>query len=318
MSKQIYNPSRRDFLKGVAIGAAGYAFGSTLIHPKDTMAQSRPSGKMMLCMHQNTSRGAGYRKSLEGWARAGIKYAELTDAMLDEFLKTDTLAAAKNVLADLGLTPVCAAAVLQDVWIPGPARAASLETWKRRCEQFSTIGLHKIYCPSITDRKVTAEDFKATPGCIRETGDIAQQFNLTAMIEFARISTHLATLSTTLKMIREAAHPNVRPLFDFFHFWSGMSKSEDLDIIRPGEIGHVHIQDILDTPRELIDNNGRVIPGDGSAPIVSILKKLAEKQYSGELSVELFLKELQQGDPFDVASRIKRKCEVVMRQANVL
>jgi len=282
------------------------------------MAQSRGTGKMVLSIHQNTSRAAGYRKSLEGWAKAGIKNVELTDTLLDEFLKTDTLAAAKSVVNDLGLTPVSSAAVLQDVWIPGPARAASLETWKRRCEQFSTIGLQKIYCPSTTNRRVTAEDFKATPDCIREVGEITKQFNLTAMIEFARTSTHLATLSSSLKMIREAAHPNVRPMLDFFHFWSGLSKFEDLDMIRPGEIAHCHFQDILDTPRELIDNNGRVIPGDGSAPIVAILKKLAEKQYSGALSVELFLMELQQGDPFEVGSRIKQKCETVMRQAGVL
>jgi sugar phosphate isomerase/epimerase len=243
---------------------------------------------------------------------------ELTDAVLDEFLKTDTLAGARSVLTDLGLTPVSAAAVLQDVWIPGPARAASMETWKRRCEQFSALGLQKIYCPSTTNRRVTAEDFKATPASIREAGDIARQYNLTAMIEFARTSTHLATLSSTLRVIREAAHPNVRPMLDFFHFWSGMSKFEDLDLIRPGEIAHVHFQDILDTPRELMDNNGRVIPGDGSAPVVAILRKLAEKQYSGPLSVELFLMDLQQGDPFDVASRIRQKCEAVMRKAGVL
>jgi sugar phosphate isomerase/epimerase len=97
-----------------------------------------------------------------------------------------------------------------------------------------------------------------------------------------------------------------------------MSKFEDLDMIRPGEIAHVHFQDILDTPRELMDNNGRVIPGDGSAPVAAILRKLAEKQYTGPLSVELFLMELQQGDPFDVASRIKQKSEAVMRQAGVL
>ena len=141
---------------------------------------------MTLSIHQNTSRAAGYRKSLEGWAKAGIKNVELTDVMLDDFLKTDTLPAAKRVLADLGLTPVSSAAVLQDVWIPGPARAASIETWKKRCEQFSSIGLQKIYCPSVTNRRVTADDFKATPDCIREVGEIAKGFNLTAMIEFAR------------------------------------------------------------------------------------------------------------------------------------
>jgi 2-keto-myo-inositol isomerase len=280
--------------------------------------QTAASGKMLLSIHQNTSRAAGYRKSLEGWAKAGIKYVELTDTMLDDFLKTDNIAAAKKVVTDLGLTPVSSAAVLPDLWITGPARATSLETWKKRCEQFSTIGLQKIYCPSVTNRRVTAEDFKATPDCIREAGEIAKQFNLTAMIEFARTSTHIATLATSLRMIREAAHPNVRPMLDFFHFWSGMSKFEDLDMIMPGEIAHCHFQDILDTPREIIDNNGRVIPGDGKAPVVPILKKLAEKQYRGALSVELFLMELTQGDPFDVGTRIKQKCEGVMRQAGVL
>lgn len=273
---------------------------------------------MVLAIHQNTSRAAGYRRSLEGWAKAGIRYVELADTLLEDFLKTESLAAAKAVLTDNGLTPVSSAAVLPDLWIPGPAHLTSLDTWKRRCEQFAAIGLQKIYCPSTTTRRVTAEDFKATPDCIREAGEIARQFNLTAMIEFARTSTHIATLATSLRLIREANHPNVRPMLDFFHFWSGMSKFEDLDLIRPGEIAHVHFQDILDTPRELIDNNGRVIPGDGHAPVVKILQRLKEKQYAGALSVELFLANLTNGDPQAVASEIRVKCENVMRQAGVL
>ena len=273
--------------------------------------------KMTLCLHQNTSRAAGYRKSLEGWAKAGIKNVELTDAMLDEFLKTEDLAAAKRVFTDLGLTPVSSAAVLPDVWIPGPARAASLETWKKRCDQFSSLGLPKIYCPSVTNRRVTADDFKATPDCIRESGEIAKQYNLTAMIEFARTSTHLATLSSSLMVIRQAGHPSVRPMLDFFHFWSGLSKFEDLDLLQPGELAHAHFQDTADVPKELYDNNSRLIPGDGVAPVVKILKKLAEKEYAGALSVELFRAELTQGDPTEVAARIREKCEGVMRQANV-
>jgi 2-keto-myo-inositol isomerase len=276
------------------------------------------SGKMTLCIHQNTSRAAGFRKSLEGWAKAGIKNAELTDVLLEDFLKTDSLPAAKSLLADLGLTPVSAAAVLPDLWITGPARAASLETWKRRCEQFSSIGLQKIYCPSVTNRKVTADDYKATPDCIREAGEIAKQYSLTAMIEFARSSTHLATLTTSLRMIREAAHPNVRPMLDFYHFWSGLGKFEDLDLIQPGEIAHVHFQDVPDMPRELLEQATRIIPGDGVAPVVPILRKLAEKQYAGPLSVELFLPEFSQGDPYEVARRIREKSEAVMRQAQVI
>jgi hypothetical protein len=51
------------------------------------------TSKMALCMHQNSSLNIGYRQALEGWARAGIKYAELAGQPLDDFLKTETVAA---------------------------------------------------------------------------------------------------------------------------------------------------------------------------------------------------------------------------------
>src|SRR5438132_12506644 len=96
--------------------------------------------KMSLSIHQTTSRNAGDRKMLEGWAKAGIKNVELTDAVLDDFLKTENIATAKRVLSDLGLTAVSSASVLPDLWITGGMHAASVETWKKRCEQFSSMG----------------------------------------------------------------------------------------------------------------------------------------------------------------------------------
>ena len=285
---------------------------------RSVTAQTVAPGKMLLSIHQNTSRGAGFRGSLEGWAKAGIRYVELNDGLLDQFLQSDTLAAAGRLLGDLGLTPVSAVAALQDIWLPGPERAASLETWRRRCDQYATLGLERVYSPSITRRPVTADDFAATPDSIRETGEIAREYELTAMIEFIRTSTHLATLTSSLKVIREAGHPNVRPMLDFFHFWSGLSKFQDLDLLEPGELAHAHFQDLLDTPRELINNDARLIPGDGIAPVVPIIQKLAEKGYTGALSVELFRAEYVQGDPFEVGSEIRRKCEAVMSRAGVL
>ena len=180
------------------------------------------------------------------------------------------------------------------------------------------LGLQKVYSPSITNRPLTADDFAATPAAIHEAGVIAADSGVTAMIEFIRTSTHLATLTSSLQMIRAAGHPNVRPMLDFFHFWSGLSKFEDLDLLEPGELAHAHFQDLLDTPRELINNDSRLIPGDGIAPVVRILQKLAEKEYAGALSVELFRSEWVRGDPFAVASEIRPKCEAVMRQAQVL
>ena len=279
---------------------------------------SAAPGKMVLSIHQTTSQRAGYRKSLEGWAKAGIKNVEISDRILDDFLKTDSLAAAKSVITDNGLTMVSGATVLQDFWNKNAGFSAQMENWKKRCEQFATLGSTKIYCPSTTNRMIKEEDYKTVPDAIREAGDVAKQHNLIGMIEFARSSTLIATLTTSLKVIREAGHPNVRPMLDTYHFWSGMGKFEDLDLLKPGELAHVHFNDTPDIPRELFGQTTRLIPGDGVTPLVKILRKLAEKGYDGALSVELFIPELQAGDPQEVATQIRTKCEKVMREANVL
>jgi sugar phosphate isomerase/epimerase len=106
-------------------------------------------------------------------------------------------------------------------------------------------------------------------------------------------------------------------MLDFFHFWSGLSKLEDLDLLVPGELAHVHFQDLLEGPRELINNDWRLIPGDGVAPVVRILRTLADKGYAGALSVELFRAEFTNGDPREVAAQIRTKCEAVMTEARV-
>ena len=277
------------------------------------------AGGMTLSIHQNTSAGAGYRNSLEGWARAGIKNVEITGQLLDDFLKSDSLAAAKTVLTDNGLAPVSCACGVNGLWEPNPNHAAAIENLKKRCEQLATLGLTKFYAPVTATTKFTEDDiYKTGAENMRSVGDVATQFNMTAMAEFTRASTFIATLGTMIKVTRAAAHPNMKILFDCYHFWSGQSKFEDLDSLHSGEIGHVHFQDVPDMPRELLDQTTRVIPGDGVTPLVKILRKLADKGYAGPLSVELFLPKFQQGDPYEIAQEIRRKAEGVMRQARVV
>lgn len=273
--------------------------------------------KMTLALHQNTSNGAGYRKSLEGWARAGIKDVEITNILLDEFLKSDDLAAARRVITDLGLNLVHAATGVTQLWEPNPDRDAALDNLKKRCEMFANMGLHRVYSPTTCSKKVTEEDYKAAADNMYDAGEVAKQFDMKLRIEFLRTSTFISTLPTLLKLTRATAHPSIEPMLDCYHFWSGLNKLEDLDTIRVGEIGHVHFQDVPDIPREMLDLSTRIIPGDGISPLNRILGKLAEKGYAGPLSVELFLPKFQQGDPFEVAREIRVKSEVVMHQAGV-
>lgn len=297
--------SRRDVLMtSAALAAAG-----------GVQAAGR---KMTLAMHQNTSARAGFRASLEGWQRAGFKQVEITNGLLDGFLKTDTVEAAKRVIADLGLTVVSGACGVTGLLEPNPNRPQAVDEFKRRCDMWATLGLTHIYSTTATTIKPVADDYKAAAAHAREAAEIGAQRKLTVMFEFVRNSSFASTLNSLLSITRAAAQPNLGPVFDCYHFWSGLNKLEDLDGVKPGEIKHVHFQDVPDMPREMLDLTTRVAPGDGVTPLVAILRKLADKGYAGPLSMELLSAKYQEADPFETARELKAKGETVMRKAKVL
>jgi 2-keto-myo-inositol isomerase len=272
---------------------------------------------MHLCLHQTTSAGSNFRASLEGYARAGIRYVELIPPLVEKFLKEESAATAKRILTDLRLQAVSMGGV-RGLAEPNAGRAEALEQLKRITSLAAELGIDRIVCPCGPTEKFTTEDYVRGVENLREVGELVRPLGVTAMLEFMRGSTFIGTLATSLKMTRQAAHPNVRPMLDCYHFWAGLSKFEDLDLLRDREIHHVHFQDVPDVPREQLDNATREIPGDGVSPLVRILRKLAEKGYRGALSVELFYPQLQNGDPYEVSRRIREKAEPILEQAGVL
>ena len=276
-----------------------------------------PAGTMQLCIHQTTSVAAGYRRSLEGYARAGIRLVEVIPGHYEPFVKQEGMAAARRLLADLGLKAVSSGGV-RGLAEPGPNRTQAIEQLKATAAMAAELGVDRLVCPCAPTEKFTADDYKRGVDNLREAGEAARPSGVTVMVEFTRGSTFIGTLSTSLRLTREAAHPNVKPMFDFYHFWAGLSKFEELDLLRPGEIHHVHFQDVPDMPRELLDNTTREIPGNGISPLERILRKLKEKGYAGPLSVELFYPRFQNTDPYEMAASIRQKAEPVMRAAAVL
>lgn len=268
-----------------------------------------------LALHQNTSAGAGFRGSLEGWARAGITQVELTNALLDDFLASDTLGAAQRVVSDLGLTCVSGACGVVGLLEDRPERPQAIDAFARRCEQWAALQIPVIYVTTHTTQVPGADAYAAAPAFVHELGTLAQAAGLTVLIEPLRSSPFISTITTMLEVLRAAAHPAAGLLFDCYHFWSGLGKLDDLDAVRPGEIGHVHIQDVPDMPRERLDSFTRIIPGDGVAPLTTILRKVAATGYTGPASVELFMPEFTRADPFTLAAEITAKTEAVLQRA---
>src|SRR5712664_2253737 len=86
-----------------------------------SVAMAARSGAMALCLHQTTSAAAGYRRSLEGYAKAGIQYVEVIPPHLEEFVKKEGMPAARRLLSDLGLKAVSSGGV-RGLAEPGPGR----------------------------------------------------------------------------------------------------------------------------------------------------------------------------------------------------
>jgi sugar phosphate isomerase/epimerase len=273
------------------------------------LQQAPRPGQMFVCMHEASSDRFDFRTAMEGWAKAGIRAVEPNLLKVREFAQKESVAAARRLLDDLGLRPVSSSNQL-GLPEPGDARLKSLEDLKWKVELAQAIGADRIVAPSAGTGMYTEDDYRRGADNLREAGEIARPFGVTVMLEFARTSRFAGSLPTALKLVRDANHPNVRVMMDTYHFWGGISKFEDLELLRDGELHHLHFEDVpADPPREIQGQPHRAFPGEGIAPLRRIVEVLKRKKYAGPASFETFNPTVQATDPYQVAMRARAAIE---------
>jgi 2-keto-myo-inositol isomerase len=275
------------------------------------------SGGLLVSIHQASTSRYDFKTSVEGIAKAGVRAVEVDIAKVRQFVQGESLTTAKRLMDVLGVKPVSSSNHLGFVDATAAqlqSGAASLDALKEKLEIVQAIGCDRIVCPSTSTGNKTLDDYKRGVDNLRAGGELAKGYGVTLMLEFTKTSTLAGTLPSALKIVREANHPNARVMLDTFHFWAGASKFEDLELLRDGELAHLHFEDIpSDPPREIIESQQhRAFPGDGSAPLRRIIELLKRKQYSGAVSLEIFqtgTAAIQNLDPFQLATRAKAAIE---------
>jgi sugar phosphate isomerase/epimerase len=277
-----------------------------------SMLQNTSPGSLFVCMHEASSDRFDFRAAMEGYAKAGIRAVEPQVTKVREFAQKESVAAARRLLDDLGLKAVSSSNQL-GLAEPGDARARSLDDLKWKVELAQAIGCDRLVAPSAGTGQYTADDYKRGVDNLREAAEIAKPFGVSLMLEFARTSRFVGSLPTALTMVREADHPNVRVMMDIFHFWGGISKFEDLEMLRDGELHHLHFEDVpADPPREIQGQPNRVWPGEGIAPLRRIVELLKRKKYVGAASLEMFNPAIQSMDPYEVAKKARATIEPLL------
>lgn len=114
---------------------------------------------------------------------------------------------------------------------------------------------------------------------LHAVGDYAAQANVVLTIEaLNRFECFLCnTMDQLSKLVKQAAHPNVKAMFDTHHANIEEKKiSEAIKKIAP-VLAHVHISE-----------NDRGTPGDGHIPFDEVFAALASIKYKGWLTIEAF------------------------------
>ena len=297
--------NRRDFLALAAV---------PLLLPQRGQKPPVLGSGLMVCMHEASSERFDFRAAMEGYAKAGVRLVEPNLLKVQEFAKKEGgPAAAKRLLDDLGLL---AASSSNQLFLmePGDTRLKSLEELKWKVEMAQAIGADRLVTPSAGTGTYTEDDYKRGVDNMREAAEIAKPFGITLMLEHARTSRFVGSLPTALKMVRETNHPNYRVMMDTYHFWGGISKFEDLELLRDGELHHLHFEDVpADPPREIQGQPHRKFPGEGIAPLRRIIEVLKAKKYAGAVSFETFNPEVQATDPYQVAMRVRAAIEPLIK-----
>lgn len=280
---------RRDFL-AASLAAAGLSAAA------GPVARYRFSP----CLNEVTTLEAPFQQDCAAYAEAGFKHIELWfDKLRQQKL---TVAQVTAQLSDHGLTPVSACASEGCLWRgQGPLEAA-LPGLERNFEQAQALGVPRYVVFSYVEGQVKPDDYHAAAERLVREAELAARYKVRIALEFIARSPLLGSLGSTLDVLREARQENVGVCLDVCHFFAGISKFEDLDALRPGDVEHVHFHDVPgNMPREHVAEPDRLPPGEGVVPLRKITTALGRIGYSGSLSTELFGERYEKGDPGTVA-----------------
>lgn len=256
-----------------------------------------------------------------GFTAIGLRYNQLEDYLA----RGHTLGQVRDLLKRHGLRFAEAAFVAE--WqfhggLPlictrrrqgGPAEADALlmqrlRTFMEHCSELECRNITAAPALNeIGDLAVAAEDFA-------QLCDFAQPYGLRMCLEFMGSAPQVNNIKTAFDMVTAANRPNGGLLIDTFLFHEGNSRLADIALVPGSRIFNVQLADAKPIPREQLNMlEDRLYPGEGVAPIESIVAMANEAGYSGYWTVELFNPEYAKQPAADVVKHAYRAAASILR-----
>ncbi len=311
---------RRDVLQAMIGTAAVTATTGTAQYAHAETLQEKGQ-RIRYCLNMSTIQNKGQKIDVQEQiriaAKAGYNGVELWLRDIQKFTEAGgKLGELRRQISDAGLTVDSAIAFGKWLVDDDTARKQGLEECGRDMEIIRELGGRRIAAPptGMTDKPLMNLDVAGER--YRALLEVGRARECTPQIEVWGHSTNCYSLKQVLYICAAAQHPDACILPDVYHLYKGGSDFSDLGLLAGPKVQCFHMNDYPATPpRKEIKDEHRVYPGDGIAPLKSILKTMIDSGFAGALSLELFNREYWQQDPQAVASTGLAKMKAAVANA---
>jgi 2-keto-myo-inositol isomerase len=243
--------------------------------------------RMRLCISEATTLSNTFAEDVCGFADAGCHALEVWLTKLETHLEKYSVGDTHKLLEDREMTLAAASYQGGLLLSQGEQRKAHYDHFKRRLDLCQSFGIPTLLVAADFADKVDAIQLRRAIVSLTQAAQWAAAFKVRLALEFRGSASFCASLDTAVAVVAQCGEPNVGVNLDVFHYYTGPSKFEDLDLLSPANLAFVQMSDVIGIPRELATDADRILPGEGDFRLQPIVDKLRAIGYDGWVSLEL-------------------------------
>ncbi len=242
---------------------------------------------MKPCISEATTLPHSFAADVTAYGAAGWPAMEVWLTKLETHLETHSGADTLRLLEENAMTLAAAAYQGGLLLSQGDQRRAHFDDFRRRLELCAQLAIPTLLVVADFVEAVDRTSLERAVVSLAQAGQMAAGYGVRLALEFRGRATFCSCLATAAALTAGCGQPNVGLCLDVFHYFTGPSKAEDLELLTPENLFHVQLCDLAGVPRELATDADRILPGDGDLRLQPILNRLQAMNYDGFVSLEL-------------------------------
>lgn len=256
-----------------------------------------------LAINSITTRHQDLPEALDAYGAAGFGNVELVFAEIRDWLDGREVDAFAQLLADRELHLI-GGLEAHLVCFGSPERQrANLDLHEANARLLHTVGGGVLTVGTDGPEAPRADALDVIADTLRQLAERIDGLDVTLALEF-NWSPLVRSLASAVQVCEKVNHPRVGVLFDAAHYYTTVTKTEDITGERVRWIRHVHLDDMRDKPADLSNcNTDRVLPGEGILDLPGLIGRLERGGYRGCYAVELFNQQLWELPAAETARR---------------